>query len=280
MTRPTFIIVGAAKCGTSNLAVRLNQHPDVFVVTAPKQPHFFTYNFARGWTWYQSLFLDAAGATAIGESSPTYTAGDWPECPGQMAAHLPQVKLIYLVRHPLERIAAHWMEDLQSGFFPQIPFPESVRSHPHLVASSLYWEQIGRYRHFFPDDRILVLFQEDLARDTRAALRACFRFLGVDPDVHIPDTQRRVNVRADLRRATSALKVTRAFGRRLLGEAAVARVPRSVKIAVNKLLGARIQPPEWDPTTRGWVLDRVRDDSKSFLQHHGKPEGFWSLTPP
>lgn len=274
---PNFLIIGAAKAGTTFLAARIANHPEAFVVQAPKEANYFSYEYQRGPSWYRSLFRDAGDAKAIGESSPSYTERTTATASSRIAELLPEARLIYMVRHPLRRIESHWAEDLQSGFYEQRPFAEAVRQHSHLVDSSLYMAHLGRFRDRFPDDQILVLFQEDLQADPAGSFRRCFAFLGIDPEFSVPASDQRLNVRADLRRATPALKLARSVGRRVLGPATTSRLPRSLKIRVNRLLGSNIPRPVIDAELRRWLIDRVADDAARFLDHCGRPRDFWKL---
>ncbi|QDV32825.1 sulfotransferase domain-containing protein [Tautonia plasticadhaerens] len=274
---PNFIIIGAAKCGTTYLASRLNEHPQAFAVTVPKEPHYFTMNFERGLDWYSSLFKDARAAKAIGESSPTYAEWDDDRPARRIADLVPDARIIYAVRNPLERIKSHWMESLMNTGHEQKPFLEAVRSQPYLISSSRYWSQLQRYRRFFPDDRILVLFQEDMKADSAGTLRRCCSFLGIDPDAEIPDLERPANVKEELRRSTPIMSALRSTSRRMLGESVTGRIPPAIKGRIFKVLGAPIPPPRYDEPTRAWVVDRLRDEVVPLLEHCGKPADYWDL---
>lgn len=80
-------------------------------MTNPSEPHFFSLQEAydRGWAWYTSRFANASQETAIGEGSTSFTMHiHRPDAPRRIAAHLPDVRLIYIVRHPLMRIESAW----------------------------------------------------------------------------------------------------------------------------------------------------------------------------
>src|SRR3954454_7151346 len=106
MTRPNFFIVGAMKSGTTTMARALSLHPRVFM-SNPKELHYFVAgrNWGRGLEWYEEQFAAANGAVAVGEASVTYT--QTPVSPGvaeRMARLVPDARIIYLVRHPVERM--------------------------------------------------------------------------------------------------------------------------------------------------------------------------------
>ncbi len=274
---PTFLIIGAAKSGTSFLAARLATHPQAFVVQYPKELDYFSSKYNLGWDWYLSYFQEATDAQAVGESSPSYTMEDSSTIPQRIAEHLPEVRLIYIVRHPIVRLKSHWMEDLQSGFHDQLPFNQAIREQSHLVRASLYESQIKNYLDYFPANRILLLLQEELAKDPSAILRRCCEHIGIDPNGSIPNTETRVNTKTELRRATPMLKGVRNVGRALLGKQLTDRLPKRFKTRFNHLFGAQIEVPDYDPDTYRYVVDQVADDARAFLNRIGKPADYWAF---
>src|SRR5205085_10467190 len=101
---PNLIVIGAAKCGTTSLHRYLDLHPEV-AMSKTKQLHFFTEkeNWGRGLAWYESHF--DTPAQVRGESTPAYSA--WPVhrgVPERIARVVPDTRLIYLVRDPVERV--------------------------------------------------------------------------------------------------------------------------------------------------------------------------------
>src|SRR5262249_24539009 len=118
----------------------------------------------------------------------------YPKASGRIAAHVPDAKLIYIVRNPLERIESHWRHLLGRGH--NISF-EELLSHPDVLDTSRYWRQISAYREHFPDEQILVLFFEDFVEDPSAILKRCFEFLGVDPSLGPTDLNLIVNASTD-----------------------------------------------------------------------------------
>jgi len=295
--KPTFMIIGAAKCASTTLWHRLGQHPDVFM-TNPKEPHFFSWDevYNQGLDWYEKLYEGSEGMTARGEGSVNYTEGTrFPETASRIAAYEPAMKLIYMVRHPLDKLRSHWVQvrsqdskllakkraaGIIGEEFEQAShsFEDALRI-PGVVESANYWEQIERYREHFPDDQILVLFLEDFIADDRAVLRRCFEFLGVDPDIEIPESGRHLN-RGDEktvpRRGFSQLR--NLPGIRHAYPIAIGLVPDSIRRAVSeRLLRVPAEKPEWTRESRDRVVDALRDNSTRFLEFYGKPADFWSF---
>src|SRR5919108_5987197 len=106
---PNLIIIGAQKCGTSALHHYLGLHPDIFM-SHEKELNFFMQrkNWDKGRAWYESMF--PCNATVRGEASPGYT--DYPTEPRvaeRMHSLIPDAKLIYIVRHPIERMISQYV---------------------------------------------------------------------------------------------------------------------------------------------------------------------------
>ncbi|MDE3085339.1 MAG: sulfotransferase domain-containing protein [Acidobacteriota bacterium] len=104
---PTFIVIGARKSGTSSLWEYLKGHPGIFVPEEEKEPKFFVEE--RGWgaglEWYEGLFAGAREDQARGELSTDYTAFPlYTGVPARMKALLPDVRLVYVMRDPIEHL--------------------------------------------------------------------------------------------------------------------------------------------------------------------------------
>jgi hypothetical protein len=223
------------------------------------------------------LFRHAGNAKAIGESSPSYSERLSNPAPKRIAELLPGVRLIYMVRNPVVRVKSHWLQDLQSGFYEQRPFNEAVRTMSHYLDASLYWAHLNRYRDYFPESQILVLFQEELKADPNAMVKRCFSFLGIDPNVQLPHAERRVNVKEDIRTVTPSLKLARRMARMVLGRHKDKPQLRTWKSHVNKALGRQEPEALFDLETRQWYVERVREDASRLLTHYKKPADLWNF---
>lgn len=104
---PNFLIVGAARAGTTSLYYYLKQHPDVFM-SPKKEIDFFDVdkNFEKGLDWYERYFEGYTGQKAIGEASPLYMYLE--KVPKRIAKVIPDVKLIFILRNPVDRAYSHY----------------------------------------------------------------------------------------------------------------------------------------------------------------------------
>jgi hypothetical protein len=272
--KPNFLIIGAQKCATSSLCDLVGEHPDVFM-TQPKEPYFFSHGevWARGWSWYESLFEGGRGASAAGEGSTTYTqCGLYPNAAPRIAEHLPQARLIYIVRDPLERIRSHWMHLRARGNREPDPLAVAVFKRPEYVDNSMYKRQIDQYRASFADDRILVLFFEDFEKAPRETCRHVFEFLGVDPSFEPADPERPRHVSAERREDRPGAGIVRRlpFFTELRDAA-----PKSLREPLRRVLKRRLaERPQWTKESQAWVVAQVRDDARTFLKRYGR-EGLW-----
>lgn len=115
--KPTFIIAGCGKCGTTTLAYLLGRHPDVFV-SKPKEPNFLSDEcvYSKGWEWYQSLFEEGANKKARGEASVSYTLEEYESIViDRISQHLPDIRIIYIARNPFKRLESVYREHHNIG---------------------------------------------------------------------------------------------------------------------------------------------------------------------
>ncbi len=183
---PNVVMIGAAKAGTTFLASLLGYHPQLHL-PRPKEPEFFSFdeNYARGLQWYRELYKNAGDARWVLDASTGYTR--YPEVPHaaqRLHAAIPSAKLIYLMRHPIERAYSHYIHRWSKELYYDQPFRVSFEQHVEkdtlCVNSSDYQLQLSQYRSLFSDENILCLFSHELKRDQPAVLRRVCEFLDVD----------------------------------------------------------------------------------------------------
>jgi hypothetical protein len=178
---PNLVVIGGLKCGTTSLHHYLNLHPEI-EMSRPKELNFFVeeLNWPLGSDWYARHFTRSAPVR--GESSPHYT--NRPRFQGvaeRMRSVVPDARLIYLVRNPIDRMLSHYLHNLGGGYDDR-PLAEAL-SDPDsgYLARSRYFLQLEPYLEAFGPERIEVISREELKRDRAATLRRVFERLGVDP---------------------------------------------------------------------------------------------------
>jgi hypothetical protein len=267
---PSFIVIGAAKAGTTSLHHYLAQHPALWMCPY-KEPHFFSCDaiYERGLGWYKGLFADATPGQLVGEASTSYSR--WPETretPRLIHEHVPGAKLIYMVREPMARTQADCLQALKYARYVlgddtlARSIDELIEQQPVLVHSSEYIEQIEAYLRYFDRNRLLVLFQEELDDDPRGVLRRLFEFLGVDPDIPI-DTSRRHNSTEEF---VTGLKHERVaeISRRLPAFGQLRRlVPRPIKDLIKAVAARGV-----DEST---LIEPMSEPMRARLEEHFRP---------
>jgi hypothetical protein len=200
---PNLIVIGAAKCGTTSLHEYLALHPQI-AMSANKELNFFTRDDWRSQVdWYAAQFPDAP---VRGESSPGYTLAPFlPSVADRIYDLLPDARLVYLVRDPVDRAVANYtelvMHRLETRSVDEALTDFADVANPHLCGSR-FGSQVERFLRHFDRDRLLVLDQADLLRERRATLRKVFEFLGVDANFDSPGFDRTHNTRASKVRYT------------------------------------------------------------------------------
>ena len=179
---PNFLIIGAMKAGTTSLYHYLGAHPQIYM-PAFKAPEFFAgeSHWRRGIGWYRKQFAAAEpDAVAIGEASNVYTKYPrYQGVPQRIAAYVPDMRLIYVVRNPIDRIRSHYQTRVAEGT-ERAAFEVAVFENPIYLDYSRYSLQIEQYMSWFSREQLLVLTSDDLRAARSATVRKAYEFLGVD----------------------------------------------------------------------------------------------------
>jgi hypothetical protein len=274
---PGFIILGAPKAGTTSLWRLVSQHPDIFPC-ATKEPGFFIRDeiYARGLDWYQSLFSECAEHQIAGEATTEYSqTRTFPDVVARIAEHLPEVKLIFMMRHPFETLESRWRQSLANRDFIPRSFPEAIRRYPPLLENALHGQTIRDYLEYFPRKNLLLLLFEDFKIDPSATCAEVYSFIGVDPAFKPVDHDRVWNAGADkdidslwvaiLRRipATGALRDMLPIGLRRMLRTVTRRKP--YRAIWTKEIFQLIQP-------------QISGDAALALELAGKNHEYWDLS--
>ncbi len=272
---PNVVVIGSQKCGTQSLHYYLDAHPEISM-SRTKELDFFIEEFRwhRGPGWYQRQF--DSRSPVRGESSPNYSAFPrFPGVPERMASLLPEARLIYLVRDPLERIASHWVHNYARR--RELGDLRTTLCHPRdsYVTRSCYHRQLQLFLEHYDASRILVLDSSDLRHKRLYTLRRIFDFLGVDPDFFHPRFDRLRQVSASQRRITRLERLAHRtwVGRRLL---------RPLREAVEGMLGSssRIHRPTMEELREALgveVIALLRNDAEKFRSLTGLSVDHWSI---
>lgn len=225
MPLPNFLIVGAAKSGTTSLSHYLNQHPQVFIPPDNKEPNFFImegrklppfegpadaktlyekiYRFSiTNLEDYQSLFQAAHSAIAIGEASIPYLY--FPQAPKRIKHYVPNVKIVAILRHPVDRLYSHYLMVREKYLLEPLELFNALEQEEKRIRNNWGWDwhyanlgmyatQLQRYLQRFDRDQIHVILYEDFRLDPIDTIQGIYRHIGVD-ETFIPDTSKRSKV--------------------------------------------------------------------------------------
>lgn len=195
---PNFLIGGAAAAGTNFLTASIIQHPDVYLPEKMfPEVHFFykSWEYEKGIEYYETTwFSKVRNEKAIGERSSSYLFGG-PEVAGKIKALLPDVKLIFTLRNPIERTWANYRFTVLAGL-EDLRFEDALRKEKERVAMQtgiwaeiqphnytgrgLYAKQLKDYLHIFPKENILLIKSEEMGHEPMETFRKVFDFLEVD----------------------------------------------------------------------------------------------------
>ncbi len=196
MRLPNVLLIGAMKAGTTGLYMDLAEHPDVFLC-GDKEPHSLCNDHVlaeSGKREYASLYAAARGEKILIDASTGYAKR--PEFDGmaqRALATLPEgFQVIYLVRHPVERIISHYHHEMSMGQV-ESSIDDAVRTCPRFVNFSRYAYQLEPWVDAIGLDRIRVVRFEDYADRRLEVIAQLQGFLGLSPNCSSIDVDKVYN---------------------------------------------------------------------------------------
>lgn len=176
---PDFVIIGAMKSATTTLQEQLVRQPGIFMCD-PKEPNFFSDDaqYRKGVAWYASLFAGAPAGSLLGEASTHYTKlPTHPNSIVRMHEYLPNAKLVYVMRHPVDRLISHYIHEWSMGNISG-GIDEAVVRHPEMVTYGKYALQLETVFAAYGCEAVLPVFFDRLIREPQAELERVCRFIG------------------------------------------------------------------------------------------------------
>ena len=178
--KPHFLVVGAAKAGTTWLHYCLDAHPKIFVPKA-KELHFFSYPYVyqRGKDWYESFFHSASSESVLGEVCPSYIS--FPNVAERIYKYNPNMKLIFVLRDPVQRAYSHYCMGMKIGRV-SLDINQNLSNDSPYVQLGLYYQQITRFKKVFPSEQIKIIIFDDIKVCPHQTLTEIYTFLQVNKD--------------------------------------------------------------------------------------------------
>jgi hypothetical protein len=263
MVKPSFLVIGDIKAGSTSLHSFLSQHPDVYM-PPEKELRFFSYDaensyHARAKAYrvkttadYLKYFEHASNVRAVGEASPCYLRS--PGTAQRIANFLPDVQLIVCLRNPADRLFSLYQMHQRSGAEKRAFDAQLFSEDATWIKGHFYWQDLSPYFRLFRRDRIHVIVFDDLASNPLQVAKGVYRFVGVDdsfePDVTPQNTGGRPHSRLLYSAMIGTKNQLKKFG---------TPPPRLRKIWAEIKKKSLVRE-EADPALRRKILQVCRDD--------------------
>ena len=245
-----------------------------------KEPNFFVTeaNWPRGLDWYEALFTEPAAVR--GESSTNYTRYPHHDgVPERMASIVPDAKLVFLVRDPIERVVSDYRYERWIAQREERSFGEAVAEleSSRYVQSSRYALQLERFLPHYPQERIRVADLAELEQNPAATLAVLFRFLEVDGSFTSPDFRVAHN-QSSLGARNRAGRVAVATLDRALGDGRSQALRDRAPAALVRLLAIGAVPQvSMDAGLRNRLESYLREDANRFRELTGRQFAHWCV---
>jgi hypothetical protein len=192
--RIDFIGIGAAKSGTTWLADNLRNHPDVFIPEKKELVYFnktmpFDRNFNnikndKPVSWYHDHFLNALPGQIKGEISPQYFRSA--EAVKKIYQYHPGIKLLVMLRNPVEVAFSSYLYCIQIGAIKAVPFESAIKKHDFILNAGLYFKCLKLYIDQFPKKNINIQLFDKIKDNPKLIYKNVLDFL--DLDEYYPDS--------------------------------------------------------------------------------------------
>jgi hypothetical protein len=283
---PNFLVLGAAKSGTTSLYRYLATHPEIYM-SPVREPRYFAFPETRPiligpkgirrnqdpviiWKTedYLRLFEGRTSEPAAGEISPPYL---YCECsPGAIQKMIPHAKLIAILREPSDRAFSQYCNNRRNGREPLRDFAAALAAEDKRIAAGwwyiyhyrnrgFYVKQLKRYLELFPREQMLVLLYDDMVADCDGLLEKICTFLGVDANYRF-DTRERHNINNGIPRSLLFNRFLNSVGP--MKQLVRALIPADVRLSTfQKMSDLNLGPkPLFDPNLRRELVSAFRPD--------------------
>jgi hypothetical protein len=298
VTLPTFLVIGAAKAGTTSIHRWLDQHPDVFVTRVKEtnffafegsRPHFRTYEPAETsinnrsiltLEEYERAYTAASRESARGEVAPLYLY--WPGTAENIRRHVPDARLVVVFRNPVETAFSAYLHLRRDAQEPLPTFEAALDAEATRIRENWapiyryvdlgrYATQLERYLAVFPRSQIKVFLYEELANDPTGVVQDLFEFIGVTGSFR-PETDLRYNVSGEPRSRLASWVANTPALKQFIKPFMPRRFRQALKTRVNEW---NLRRPELSAATRDRLLQQLAPEIRRLEQLIGKDLSAW-----
>lgn len=272
---PDFIVIGAMKCGTTTLYRHLAQNPAIGM-SKDKETDFFIAekNFGLGTGWYARQFDPRK--PLHGEASPNYTKADaFPGVPARIRAFCPDVRLVYVVRDPVERTVSQYRHSWTLGDITVAPTGlPGTHEYDHLLSVSRYGRQLAAYLEHFPPEAILVVDFDDLRRDPETTMARVHAHIGAPGPFRGSDAAH--NSHEELSRVPAPLL---RMAQSRPGRAVLRLIDRDMRDRLRRLAahGKARSPAPFPAPLKARIAEELREDIDRFRALTGHRFADWNV---
>lgn len=258
---PNFLIIGAARAGTTSIYHQLSSHQDVYM-PVKKEPQYFTVNWGKGFEWYGSLFSERRGEGAVGEASVSYSYPMYEDAPKKIKEALPECRIIYILRNPVERTYSHYLYMKNYAMVEREEFRAAIEKNPVYLGASAYDKVIENYRNYFDEERMHIVIFERYVKDSEEALRKMFEFVGVDGDKFSNKGDVKTNESFQYRSET-LMKAYRRFSVSRVRQAMEPLLPQKIRPHIRNTIRAALGTKEKTP--------KLTHEDRHYLEEYFRP---------
>ncbi|QDU80874.1 Sulfotransferase domain protein [Polystyrenella longa] len=298
MTQPNFLIIGAARSGTTALVRYLEQHPEIFI-TEPKEPHFWafagqTVNFqgpgdeeeinkevVSDPDLYEQLYTGANGAKALGDGSVSTMYYPEHAIP-TIQKYAPDAQLIALLRNPIDRAFSSFLYTHARVHEPVKDFDKALDLEEKRIADNwhhmwhytrvgFYSEQLQKFIDAFGRERVHILLADDLRSDSEKVLSDVCGILGVNPNFDFQDLKE-VNSSGVPKSRALARMINVVRSNAVLRSIAVNMTPLKLR---NRVRYGNLSHPKLQPEQRERLRDVYRDEIQKLSEMLDRDLSHW-----
>jgi hypothetical protein len=189
---PKFVIIGAQKSASTFIQACLADHPDIYIPHG-ETPFFESPDYEHSNIKELEKIFEGRSEKCVGIKRPTYLGK--PEVPSRIRSHLPDAKLIAVLRNPIDRAISAYFHNINYGFIPPIVLETGMRKvvsdplyrskyrrSPEIIEFGYYYKYLSEYSHYMKNNRLLIFLHEDIISKPLESIQKAYDFLGVSKD--------------------------------------------------------------------------------------------------